>query len=67
VSRLITPGFDELQTAVLVTFCVLPSLRVPVAVSCSLEPIGSDGLLPVTAIDCSEAAVTVSAKLPEAI
>ena len=65
--RLIAAGLEELQTAELVTFCVLPSLIVPVDVSCSLEPIASDGLVPVTAIDCNVDAVTVSGKLLEVI
>lgn len=65
--RLIAEGLEELQIAELVTFCVLPSLKVPVAVSCSLEPVTSDVDPPVTAMDWSVAAVTVSAKLFEVI
>ncbi len=44
----------------LVRFCVVPSLNVPVAVNCCVAPLVIDGLAGVTAIDCSVAAVTVS-------
>ncbi len=67
VSRLTAAESEETQTAELVTFCVLPSLKVPVALSCSLDPIASDALFPITAIDCIAAAVTVSPKLLEAM
>jgi hypothetical protein len=60
-------GLEELQIVELVTFCVLPSLKVPVAVSCSLEPVASDALAARTAIDWSVAAVTVRAKLFDVI
>ena len=49
---------EELHVAELVRFCVLPSLYVPVAVSCSFPPIANELLAAVTAIDCSVAAVT---------
>jgi hypothetical protein len=49
-----------LQVTELVRFCVEPSLKVPVAVNCSVTPIGTEGLAGVTAIEESDAAVTVS-------
>jgi hypothetical protein len=53
-------GVPELHVALVVTFCVLPSLYVPVAVNCRVAPVTSVGFAGVTAIDCSVAAVTVS-------
>jgi hypothetical protein len=50
----------ELHVTVLVKFCVLPSLNVPVAVNCWVAPLVIEGFAGVTAIDCSVAAVTVS-------
>src|SRR6202041_3230344 len=49
---------------VLVRFCVVPSLNVPVAVNCCVAPLVIEGFAGVTAIDCSVAAVTVSAVDP---
>jgi len=43
---------------------VLPSLKVPVAVNCSVVPNAIDGFVVVTAIDVSTAAVIVSGVLP---
>ena len=51
---------DETHTAVLVRFCVVPSLNVPVAVNCCVRPAGTLGFAGVTAIDCRAAAVTVN-------
>ena len=48
------------QVTVLVRFCVVPSLNVPVAVNCCIAPLAIDGCAGVTAIDCNVAAVTVS-------
>jgi hypothetical protein len=56
---------EELQTAELVKFCVLLSLKVPVAVSCSVVPRTTELLGAVMVIDCSVAAVTVSARVFE--
>jgi hypothetical protein len=50
----------EDQVTLDVTFCVVPSLNVPVAVNCCAAPLAIDGFAGVTAIDCSVAAVTVS-------
>jgi hypothetical protein len=47
------------HVTVLVRFCVVPSLNVPVAVNCCVAPLVIDGFAGVTAIDCSVAAVTV--------
>jgi len=52
-------GVPELHVALVVTFCVLPSLYVPVAVNCRVAPVTSVGFAGVIAIDCSVAAVPV--------
>jgi hypothetical protein len=46
-----TAVFDEVQAATEVTFPVVPFPYVPVAVSCSLSPAGSDALGTVIAIE----------------
>ena len=53
-------GLEELQVAEVVRFCVLLSLKVPVAVSCSVLPRTTELLGAVIMIDCNVAAVTVS-------
>lgn len=58
---------DELQLAELVRFCVVPSLKVPVAVNCSAVPLAIEAFGPLTVIDCSVAAVTASAKMLDVI
>ncbi len=55
---------NELQVTESVRFCVLVSLNVPVAVNCCVVPLGIEGLVGVTAIDTSVAAVTVSVVEP---
>ena len=55
----------ELHATVLVRFCVVPSLNVPVAVNRWVAPLVIDGFAGVTAIDCNVAAVTVSTVDPE--
>ena len=60
-------GAELAQVAVLVRFWMLPSLKVPVAVNCSVSPILMDVFGAVTLMDCSVGAVTVSAKVLEAI
>jgi hypothetical protein len=62
-----TAAAEELHVAVLVRFCVLPSVYVPVAVNCCVLPLTTDGFTGVTAIDTSVAAVTVSVVLPETV
>jgi hypothetical protein len=47
------------HVTVLVRFCVVPSLNVPVAVNCWVAPLAIEGFAGVTAIDCNVAAVTV--------
>ena len=56
---------EEFHVAVLVRFCVVPSLKVPVAVNCSVFPMAIEGFAGVTAMDASVAGVTVSVVLPE--
>src|SRR5208283_5006973 len=46
-----TEGADEVQVADEVRFCLLPSLKVPVAVNCCWVPAAIDGLAGVTATD----------------
>src|SRR6266852_660453 len=45
--------FEELQLTVLVRFCVLPSLYVPVALNGCVVPFAIEGLAGVTAIEAS--------------
>lgn len=52
-------GFEELQLAMLVRFCWLLSLKVPVAVNCNVPFISSDWFAGVTAMLVSTAEVTV--------
>ena len=60
-----TPGVAEFQTAVLVRFCVVPSVNVPVAVNWSVSPLAIDKLGAVIAIDFSTAGVTVNVSVFE--
>jgi hypothetical protein len=62
-----TLAAEELHVAVLVRFCVLASVYVPVAVNCCVLPLAIEGVAGVTAIDTSVAAVTVSVVLPETV
>jgi hypothetical protein len=62
-----TAAAEELHVAVLVRFCVLASVYVPVAVNCWVLPLAIDPFAGVTAIDTSVAAVTVSVVLPETV
>lgn len=57
------PVFDELQVAVSVMSCVVPSENVPVAVNCCKVPSGIDGFVGVTAIEVTVAPVTVNVAL----
>ena len=56
---------EEFHVAVLVRFCEVPSLKVPVAVNCWVFPMVIEGFAGVTAMDASAAGVTVSVVLPE--
>ena len=67
VLTLTVAGLELLHVAVLLRFCVLPSLKVPVAVNCTLVPLAIEELFALMVIDCNVAAVTVSAKLFELI
>jgi len=58
---------EEFHVAELVMFWVVPSLKVPVAVNCSVVPLAIDGLGPLIVMDCSVAAVIASAKILEVI
>ena len=60
-----TVAFEEVQMTELLRSCVLLSVNVPVAVSCSVKPMISELLGAVTVIDCRAAAVTVSTKVFE--
>lgn len=62
-----TVGAELAQVAVFVRFCVLPSLKVPVAVNCTLVPLAIEELMALTLIDCGVAAVTASAKVFDVI
>ena len=55
---------DDVQAAVLVRFCVVPLLYVPVAVNCCFSPAGTAGDAGVTEIDVNTDAVTVSVAEP---
>ena len=59
-----TEVFEELQVAVLVRFCVLPSLYVPMAVNCCIVPLGIEVLAGVTAIEERTGGVTVNVVEP---
>src|SRR5947199_349429 len=58
-------GLEEHEMELLVRFCVLPSLNVPVAVNCSAVPLAMEAFGPLIAIDCRVAAVTAKAKMFE--
>jgi hypothetical protein len=60
-----TPVLDELQVAEAVKSCVVLFENVPVAVNCRVVPLAIEGLIGVTAIDASVAAVTVREVEPD--
>jgi hypothetical protein len=60
-----TPVLEELQVAEAVRSCVVPFENVPTALNCSVVPLAMEGLLGVTAMEDSVAAVTVSVVDPE--
>src|SRR6266568_5082065 len=62
-----TAGAEELHEAESVRSCLLLSLKVPVAVSCSVTPKGIVELAGVTAIETRAAAVTVRVAAPETV
>jgi len=59
-----TATADELHLAVLLRFCVLPLLYVPVAVNCWVLPAATEALAGVTESEVKTAAVTVSVAEP---
>ena len=58
-------GVAELQVTLEVRFCVVPLLKVPVAVNCCVSPAAMDGLAGVTAMETRVAEVTVKVVEPE--
>ena len=60
----VTVVFDVDHFTELVRFCVLPSVKVPVAVNCSVSPRATEGLAGVTAMDTKAAAETVDVVEP---
>jgi hypothetical protein len=59
-----TAGTVDAQVAVVVRFCVVPLLYVPVAVNCCVYPFATDAVPGVTAIEVNTAAVTVNVAEP---
>src|SRR5215469_2081105 len=59
--------FDDIQLAEFVRFCVVPSVKVPVAVNWLVVPFAIEVLVAVIVIDCKVAAVTVSAMVFDVI
>lgn len=55
---------SEDHVAVLVRFCVVPSVKVPVAANCCVVPSAMEGAAGVTAIETSAAVLTVSVVEP---
>jgi hypothetical protein len=62
-----TVGTDDTQATVVVRFWVELSLKVPVAVSCSIWPTAMEFVADITARETSWGAVTVSTPLTKAI
>jgi hypothetical protein len=58
---------SELHCTVPVTSCVLPSVKLPVAVNCFVVPNGISGIAGVTAIETSAAGLTLSVVVPETV
>jgi hypothetical protein len=55
-----TDMIDEFQVAHVVRFCVLLSIKVPVAVNCCVNPWGTFTVTGATAIDCTGDDVSVA-------
>jgi hypothetical protein len=62
-----TEEFDDDQVTELVRFCELPSLKVPDAVNWSVVPFAIEVLAAEIVMDCSVAAVTLSARVLDVI
>jgi hypothetical protein len=60
-----TPEFDEVHCADAVTFCVLPSVKVPTAENCVVVPTAIDTVEGAIASEVTTGFVTVSVVLPE--
>ena len=60
-------GLEEAHVAVCVRSCVLPSVKVPVAVNCRVVPFAIEELTALTLMDCNVAAVTVRANVFDVI
>src|SRR5277367_2922209 len=58
-------GVPDVHVTAAVMFWMLPSLYVPVAENCSVDPATIEGFAGVMAMDCNVAAVTVSKVEPE--
>ena len=56
--------FDDAQMTEPVRFCVVPSVKVPVAVNCWVSPLARLELAGVTAMEATTAGVTVSVVVP---
>ena len=54
-----TDVVSELHCTVVVRFCEVPSVKVPVAVNCCVVPAGIEGIAGVTAMETRVAGVTV--------
>src|ERR1700761_3630141 len=59
-----TPGANDDHTAAELRFCVLPSLNVPVKVSCCAPPAARPGPLGLKATDTSVAGLTIKVAWP---
>jgi len=59
-----TDELDELQCELIVTSCMVPSLNVPVAVNCCVEPGDTEGFSGLTAVLTSVPVPTVSVVVP---
>ncbi len=60
-----TPALEEFQVTSVVRSCVLPSVKVPVAVNCSIVPGAIEGFAGLIEIDTRVALVTVRIEEPE--
>jgi hypothetical protein len=59
-----TDELVELQCEFIVTSCMVPSLNVPVAVNCCVEPVDTEGFTGLTAVLTSVPVPTVSVVVP---
>ena len=59
-----TDELEELQCELIVTSCMVPSLNVPVAVNCCVEPVDTEGFIGLMAVLTSVPVPTVSVVVP---